>query len=153
MTGAVTTNGDVAEGVRALSVGGGGGDSGTTITASEGSTLTANVTVGGSGGDGGSAGSASATAADVATKGHSSPALSAVSVGGGGGSSHFAGAFSAGGEGALNTAIGGSGLGRRCGGCLGRFEWDGDYRGPQLRWARGAQRRRRRRGQWHDRHR
>ncbi len=92
--GAIHTAGDEAQGILAQSIGGGGGNGGQSslyslrggIGDNTTSSLTANVTVGGSGGVGGKGGQVTLTNyADISTAGTKSYGLQAQSVGGGGG--------------------------------------------------------------------
>ncbi|MEC9432380.1 MAG: hypothetical protein VYD87_05705 [Pseudomonadota bacterium] len=82
----ITTSGDYAYGALAQSVGGGGGDGGSTFSISAGSIPA--VAVGGDGGAAGDGGQAviQAEANKVSTAGHNAHGLIAMSVGGGGGS-------------------------------------------------------------------
>ncbi len=107
----ISTVGSVSPGVTALSVGGGGGHSGATVSGALASQMDANLSVGGSGGSGGDSGEVEVTSSGaIATEGHSSAAIVAHSSAGGGGAAHFAGAVSGVSEaGTLNASIGGSG--------------------------------------------
>ncbi len=109
LLGDITTEGDVAHGLLIQSIGGGGGHSGTTISGTAISKLSANVAVGGSGGTGGDGMRVVAEVQDVTTSGHSSSGVTALSVGGGGGSAGFSGALSGNSTDSINLSIGGSG--------------------------------------------
>lgn len=108
--GTVSTAGQIATGILAQSVGGGGGHSGTTLAGTLVTQVAANTAVGGNGGSGGDGAEVDVTAASITTTGDSSLGISAMSIGGGGGAAHFTGAF--GGEATyvnVNTAVGGGG--------------------------------------------
>ncbi len=106
----IATLGDISDGIKALSVGGGGGHSGVTAAGSVASQLAVDASVGGKGGSGGDAGTVQVTAREeIATKGHSSAGIAAYSVGGGGGDAQFTGAASGVSTGSLNVAVGGGG--------------------------------------------
>ncbi|MDU9006949.1 autotransporter outer membrane beta-barrel domain-containing protein [Sedimentitalea todarodis] len=108
--GTVTTAGQIATGILAHSVGGGGGHSGITLAGTLVTQAAANTAVGGSGGGGGDGAEVDVAAASITTTGDSSLGVSAMSIGGGGGAAHFTGAF--GGEATyvnVNTAVGGGG--------------------------------------------
>ncbi len=106
----IATEGDVSSGLTALSTGGGGGYSGTTISGSVGTLASSNTTVGGKGGGGGDASEVTVHSnGTIGTKGHSSLAIEAHSVGGGGGAAHLSGSFSGAAGGAANVTVGGSG--------------------------------------------
>jgi len=85
--GNVATEGIHSHGVSALSVGGGGGSGGTSVTAGVLSLASVGITLGGSGGSAGDGGNVSVTTGAVSTKGDYSAGISALSVGGGGGDS------------------------------------------------------------------
>ncbi|WP_156898048.1 hypothetical protein [Methylocapsa acidiphila] len=107
--GAITTNGAMAHGIIAQSIGGGGGNGGFSAAANVSLGGDAKSTVGG--GAGGAGGAASAVTVDnfdqIVTKGASSVGILAQSVAGGGGAGGFAGglSFSSGGE--VNNSVGG----------------------------------------------
>ncbi|MBN2231362.1 MAG: hypothetical protein JW781_00890, partial [Deltaproteobacteria bacterium] len=86
LTGSITTHGDRSFGILAQSIGGGGGNGGTTIT---GSLLSPAAITLGFGGDGGSGGFGNIvnvyTDADITTHGSQSHGILAQSIGGGGG--------------------------------------------------------------------
>ncbi|MEQ8652533.1 MAG: autotransporter outer membrane beta-barrel domain-containing protein [Kiloniellales bacterium] len=109
LLGPVTTKGEIAHGLQVQSIGGGGGHSGTTISGTAISNMSADLSVGGSGGSAGNAMRVEASTADVTTEGNSSSAVSALSIGGGGGDAHFTGAFSGNSTDSVNLSIGGSG--------------------------------------------
>ncbi|WP_158970490.1 autotransporter outer membrane beta-barrel domain-containing protein [Chachezhania sediminis] len=84
-TGKIQTAGSGSGGITALSVGGGGGTSGTVVSSSL-SLGSLDMSTGASGGDGGTGGNVSLTnSGDIDTTGQISAGLLAVSVGGGGG--------------------------------------------------------------------
>ncbi len=106
----ITTSGDVSPGMTALSVGGGGGHSGITLSGSLASQTSVETSLGGSGGSGGSGGEVRLTSGDaISTQGSSSAAITAQSVGGGGGNAHLTGSFSGASSGSLNASVGGRG--------------------------------------------
>ncbi len=109
LLGDVSTEGDIAHGLQVQSIGGGGGHSGTTIAGTAISNMSADLSIGGSGGDGGDGMRVEAQVAHIATQGHASSAVTALSIGGGGGSAHFTGAFSGNSTDSLNLSIGGKG--------------------------------------------
>ena len=88
-TGTIHTQGEYSYGVRAQSIGGGGGDGGMVINArvqGPGDNHTADVNVGGSGGVGGTAGDVSVLNEGlIVTEGRGAAGISANSIGGGGG--------------------------------------------------------------------
>lgn len=87
-TGGISTEGQNAQGILALSQGGGGGHSGQTISGSSFSISSLTLSTGGSGGTGGSGAAVSVTAlGSVSTGGDNSDAILAQSLGGGGGNS------------------------------------------------------------------
>ncbi|WP_226574053.1 autotransporter outer membrane beta-barrel domain-containing protein [Acuticoccus sediminis] len=87
--GGVATTGSDATGLEALSIGGGGGSSGLTVTADAASLQSAAVTVGGSGGVAGRGGVVDVIAGGlVATEGSGARGILASSIGGGGGVSN-----------------------------------------------------------------
>jgi uncharacterized protein YhjY with autotransporter beta-barrel domain len=88
-TGSVATAGDEAAGIRAQSIGGGGGDGGFSFAGSLGGSDAKNlaVSVGGAGGDGGSGKAVTVTShGEIRTAGRASEGIHAESIGGGGGS-------------------------------------------------------------------
>ncbi|WP_163025856.1 autotransporter outer membrane beta-barrel domain-containing protein [Chachezhania antarctica] len=107
-SGAIATGGDGAAGILAASVGGGGGQSGTTVSSNTGAGV--NLAIGGSGGAGGTGDSVGVhSAGGIATTGKASPGLVATSVGGSGGVAHIVGAVGTIGGANLNVAVGGAG--------------------------------------------
>ncbi len=112
-TGAITTAGNLSNGIHAQSIGGGGGHGGFAVAVSA-TTDTAGLSfgLGGSGGGGGDGGDVTVTSdGTVTTSGDGANAIFAQSLGGGGGSGGFSGAFSLSlgdGKGA-SVAIGGAG--------------------------------------------
>ena len=107
--GTLTTNGAMAYGIVAQSVGGGGGNGGFTTVAnfSLGGDATSKVG-GGAGGGGGSASTVNVDNFDfVHTKGVQSTGILAQSIGGGGGSGGFAGALAFSSGGMVNNQVGG----------------------------------------------
>ncbi len=85
--GDLTTAGLLSDGVFAQSLGGGGGNSGTSVATSGSSGFNISMALAGSGGDGGSAGKVVVVSrGDIAAEADGSRALVAQSVGGGGGS-------------------------------------------------------------------
>ncbi len=104
----ITTFGDYANGVKAQSIGGGGGDAGfgtgNTQAFGSGYSLTANVTLGSTGGAGGNGGAVQVQVlptAAITTYGSSAIGVIAQSIGGGGGTSQ---------GGSVNVGVSGSGL-------------------------------------------
>ncbi len=86
IAGPVTTTGNNATAIYALSQGGGGGASSMAVSAQAGAIGTVNVTTGGAGGDGGVSSAVGLwTTDDVTTSGALSSAILAQSIGGGGG--------------------------------------------------------------------
>ncbi len=82
----ISTKGNNAGALRAVSQGGGGGSAGSAVTVNGVSFLSFGLTQGGQGGAGGSAGNVTVEArGDMATEGHFSDGLFAQSIGGGGG--------------------------------------------------------------------
>lgn len=92
----ITTSGDHSHGVLAQSVGGGGGEAGSTHTSFIGIPLlaksTANLTIGGSGGSGGVGGAVSVSDIQATTSGSGAHGVLAQSIGGGGGTGGSSGA-------------------------------------------------------------
>ncbi|MCF3933274.1 autotransporter outer membrane beta-barrel domain-containing protein [Acuticoccus sp. M5D2P5] len=85
-SGTVSTAGHNSAGISAMSVGGGGGDTGMTMSGSGITGASIPVTVGQDAGRGGTAGNVSVTTRSVSTLGRNSPGILASSTGGGGGS-------------------------------------------------------------------
>ncbi len=89
-TGVVTTQGNLANGILAQSVGGGGGNGGFTVAATLTESSAVTLGFGGNGGTGGYAGNVYLTnLANVGTSGTSASAIVAQSIGGGGGNGGF----------------------------------------------------------------
>lgn len=108
---AITTFGQGSYGILAQSIGGGGGDGGTTVSGSVSAGLSAAVTVGGVGSSGGNGSTVTVdNYGNVLTYGDTSYAILAQSIGGGGGSggNAISGAI---GQGSVAVALGGSGGG------------------------------------------
>ncbi|WP_462328835.1 hypothetical protein [Thiohalocapsa halophila] len=119
-TGRVATTGEMAHGIVAHSVGGGGGRSGTTVAGSAISPFQLTTTLGGSGGEGGAGAAVTAgSSGKLTTQGDLAYGISAASIGGGGGAAHFTGGFSGVSGGTLKTTIGGSGGSGGNGGSVG----------------------------------
>jgi hypothetical protein len=109
--GAITTTGDYADGIVAQSIGGGGGQGGSSDVEGYKSLISANISVGGSGGDGGRGGEvdiALGEGSSVLTSGYSAYGILAQSIGGGGGQGGDGSTLS---KATLNigTAVGGGG--------------------------------------------
>lgn len=112
----VSTQGDSARGLAAMSVGGGGGHGGNAFSVSANYDPSVAVAVGGSGDAGGSGGAVTVDAlGSVSTTGDNATAISALSVGGSGGSAGTTVAAAAG-LGAMSIAVGGDGSGGGDGG-------------------------------------
>ncbi|WP_160736742.1 autotransporter outer membrane beta-barrel domain-containing protein [Altericroceibacterium endophyticum] len=111
--GLIVTEGDMANGIFAQSVGGGGGNGGFAAAASGSKYASASLAFGGSGGTGGYAGIVDVTSiGDIATQGDQSYGILAQSIGGGGGNGGFsvAGTLTTGSNSAgLALAMGGDG--------------------------------------------
>ncbi len=106
----ISTMGHNAPGITAMSIGGGGGDSGTTVSGALASGAAVGVTVGGSGGSGGdSAAVAVSSFSDVTTTGKHSVGIRAKSVAAGGGNAGTVASGSGVSGGDVNVSIGGSG--------------------------------------------
>ncbi|MEM9630846.1 MAG: autotransporter outer membrane beta-barrel domain-containing protein [Pseudomonadota bacterium] len=115
----VTTQGDNARGIAAMSVGGGGGHGGHAISVSADFSPTLSIAVGGSGGAGGSGADVNFDLyGSATTHGHNATAISALSVGGGGGSAGTVVSASASAMGAVSLGVGGSGGGAGDGGAV-----------------------------------
>jgi hypothetical protein len=121
-TGNVYTDGDLAHGVLAQSIGGGGGNGGFAVSATGGSGATLNLAVGGTGGAASSGGNVKATLrGNITTQGAGADGLIAQSIGGGGGNGGFSGSLAAStaGKGALSVGVGGNGgIGGAAGGVI-----------------------------------
>lgn len=105
--GDLTTSGHHSSGVSIKSVGGGGGESGTTMTASGASKVEVGVAIGGAGGEGGNSGAVTLYAnSNVVTFGDMSVGLDAKSIAGAGGSSGFVADVSLVSKGNVGVAIG-----------------------------------------------
>lgn len=112
VSGALDTAGHNAAGVKAMSIGGGGGDSGMTMSGSLFSNVPLGVSVGGDGGNAGSGGMVGVTTAKgstIKTTGDVSEGILAASIARGGGSSGTVMAGSVLSDGKLGIAIGGKG--------------------------------------------
>jgi hypothetical protein len=115
--GTITTNGAMAYGIIAQSIGGGGGNGGFSVGGSLGLGGDAKSTIGGGGGAGGGFGFV--VRVDnydtITTKGVASTGILAQSVGGGGGAGGFAGGLSFSSNGEVNNTVGGGngGLGNK----------------------------------------
>ncbi|GAA0581021.1 hypothetical protein [Rhizomicrobium electricum] len=116
--GDVTTYGNESSTIIAQSIGGGGGNGGSTIGLAFGGLGSTGVTVGGSGGIGSSADAVTVTStgnlstgtgSTSATLGNNAFGILAQSLGGGGGNGGFAGSLSAGGAVGISVAVGGQG--------------------------------------------
>ncbi len=106
----VTTGGDKADAVFAQSVGGGGGNSGTTLAGSAVAFGTLNMTVGGSGGSGGNGDTVTvSTSGNLATGGSASHGILAQSIGGGGGTAGWTSTIDGINETAVSLTTGGDG--------------------------------------------
>ncbi len=105
--GDLTTSGHFSAGASIMSVAGGGGESGTTMTASGASKVEIGVAIGGAGGEGGKSGAATLHAnSNIVTSGDVSAGLDAKSIGGAGGSSGFVADVSLVSKGNVGVAIG-----------------------------------------------
>jgi len=106
----IQTSGDRSKAVSAQSIGGGGGDSGSTLTGSANSLAVLSNTVGGSGGTASAGGAVSVSvSADLTTSGDHSDGIHAQSVGGGGGSSGWVANVDGLSEGNISSTTGGDG--------------------------------------------
>ncbi|OJJ11505.1 hypothetical protein BKI51_07115 [Alphaproteobacteria bacterium AO1-B] len=116
----ITTHGDNARGIAAMSVGGGGGHGGHAYSVSGSLGPSVAVAVGGSGGAGGSGADVNLDLyGSLTTHGGNATAISALSVGGGGGSAGTALAASASADlGAFSLGVGGAGGGAGDGGAV-----------------------------------
>jgi hypothetical protein len=104
----IDTSGDLARGIYAQSVGGGGGNGGFTVGVGNGGAFSAAVTLGGSGGTGQIGGVVDVTSAgNVTTGGIEAHGLFAQSVGGGGGNGGFAVSGAMAGGAAVTIGLGG----------------------------------------------
>ncbi|OZI74495.1 autotransporter outer membrane beta-barrel domain-containing protein [Bordetella genomosp. 12] len=110
---AITTQGNLSNGIFAQSVGGGGGNGGASSTDASGGNASASLSLGGSGGPGGNAGMvAVSNSGTIRTSGTQSHGIFAQSVGGGGGNGGSAvSTSSSGGKAAASFGLGGSGAG------------------------------------------
>ncbi len=86
-SGAILTMGNASDGIRAQSIGGGGGNGGNAIANGSGGNITVNIGVGGTGGAGGNGGQVTVDngAGAILTKGANANGIFAQSIGGGGG--------------------------------------------------------------------
>ena len=108
-TGAITTYGDLADGVLAQSVGGGGGNGGFSIAGTISAGSSAGVSIGGQGGPGSDGGEVDLTSTGaITTYGQLSVGLLAQSVGGGGGNGGFAVSVAGGDYGSAALSFGGA---------------------------------------------
>ncbi|WP_153770204.1 autotransporter outer membrane beta-barrel domain-containing protein [Labrenzia sp. CE80] len=109
-TGVTQTTGDGAMGLFASSIGGSGGQSGTTISGSVSSTESVGLAIGGNGGQGGNGAAVTVySSGGITTQGAASGALVASSIGGSGGNANVVGSIGAVGEDGVNIGIGGDG--------------------------------------------
>ncbi len=117
--GSIATAGNNAQAIKAMSVGGGGGDSGITVSGS-GFSLPGDTAVGGDGGNSGSGGAVSVTAepGTIATQGKHSDGIYASSVARGGGHSGYVGAGAGVAGGVANMSVGGKGGSAGSGGAV-----------------------------------
>jgi len=110
--GTIWTTGEKSYGIRARSIGGGGGDGGFSISGAGGGDYGGTFNVGGFGDVGGDAGSVIVlNAGDINTLGTKAIGVLAESIGGGGGDGGFSITGSGAGTGALSVGIGGGGDG------------------------------------------
>jgi hypothetical protein len=113
--GAITTYGDLSNGITAQSIGGGGGDGGFSVSAAvtiSGTSGSAALSFGGDGGSGGYGGTVhAANTGDITTYGAGSVGILAQSIGGGGGNGGFSGALTVSGGAAFSDSVGGGGGG------------------------------------------
>jgi uncharacterized protein YhjY with autotransporter beta-barrel domain len=109
----IATSGDLASGILAQSIGGGGGNGGFSVSGSlavSSDSGAVGVSLGGSGGTGGTAGSVSVLSnGTITTVGNHSCGIIAQSLGGGGGNGGFSGALALSKGAALGVALGGNG--------------------------------------------
>ncbi len=107
-TAVITTNGKLANGIEAQSVGGGGGKAGAGFLATPIGTLT--LGIGGTSAAGGKGGTVTVdNYATVVTHGEAATAILAQSVGGGGGNGGYAGSFGTSAVPTVSVAVGGNG--------------------------------------------
>ncbi|GAB5469100.1 MAG: autotransporter [Rhodospirillales bacterium] len=112
LAGDLSTAGHNAPGVKAMSIGGGGGDSGMTVAGSLSGTVPIGVSVGGDGGSAGSGGAVSVAAqagTSIETKGANSEGILAASIAQSGGSAGHVMAGAAISGGTAGVAVGGKG--------------------------------------------
>lgn len=108
--GTIVTYGDGSDGIIASSIGGGGGHSGTTLSAAEGTFGNIQITTGGSGGGGGNGEAVAAySSGDIMTFGQQSTGILAKSVGGGGGAAYLTASGSGMTTADVSVTIGGKG--------------------------------------------
>ncbi|TLU87805.1 MAG: hypothetical protein FDX21_03015 [Chlorobium sp.] len=113
--GNITTTGDEASAIIAQSVGGGGGNGGSTIGLSLGALAGASVNIGGKGDSGGNAAAVTVhSAGNLSTgiegaAGNDAYGILAQSIGGGGGNGGFSGNITFGGLAGIGVSVGGSG--------------------------------------------
>ena len=107
-TAVITTNGKLANGIEAQSVGGGGGKGGAGFSATPIGTLS--LSIGGTGAAGGKGGTVQVdNYAMIVTHGNAATAILAQSVGGGGGNGGYAGSFGISAVPTVSVAVGGNG--------------------------------------------
>ncbi len=107
---AISTAGHNAPGITAMSIGGGGGDSGTTVSGALASGASVGVTVGGDGGSGGDSAAVEVSSfSDVTTEGKHSVGIRAKSIAASGGNAGTVASGSGVSGGAVNVSVGGSG--------------------------------------------
>ncbi len=105
----IDTAGARSHGIAAQSIGGGGGNGGTSLSGSVGSGLSVGVSIGGTGGAAGNGKTVIVNnLATITTLGDLSAGIFTQSIGGGGGSGGFSGSLAAGGGG-VGVALGGDG--------------------------------------------
>jgi len=109
-SGDIETLGELSYGIRARSIGGGGGDGGFSISGAGGGTFGGTFNLGGAGASGGHAGSVSVDSSGVIrTSGRKAAGILAESIGGGGGDGGFSITGSGAGTAAVSFGIGGGG--------------------------------------------
>ncbi|MEQ1600752.1 MAG: hypothetical protein HOP04_03115 [Methylophilaceae bacterium] len=112
----IDTIGAASYGIMAQSIGGGGGNGGTSFAGSGGPGLSLAVSIGGAGGSAGSGKEVSiGNAGTITTTGDLSAGIFTQSIGGGGGNGGFAGSLAIGGT-AVSVSLGGTGGDGRAGG-------------------------------------
>lgn len=109
-SGDISTEGELSTAITAQSIGGGGGNSATTVAGSVASVGTFTKTLGGDGGKGGDGGTVAVTnGGDIDTSGSDSHGIFALSLGGGGGSSGWTSSIDGFSNLAVDVSVGGSG--------------------------------------------